>query len=181
MVERWCQETYTFHFPIGKATITLEDVAVLLGLPVDGAPVIAADTLRTIEERQALCQELLGATPPSHCFSFGRLRISWLVGQIGAMPAGELPADVLVRYARITILCIIGGHYLADNSDSMVKLMYLPLLRDLDDCGRLSWGSAVLAWLYRCLCRGTLQGTRAILGALMLLQVRLTIYDRIIN
>ncbi|RYR31856.1 hypothetical protein Ahy_B01g056787 [Arachis hypogaea] len=32
---------------------------------------------------------------------------------------------------------------------------WLPLLEDLDRCGRLSWGSAVLAWLYRQMCRAT--------------------------
>ena len=57
MVERWREETHTFHFPIGEATITLQGVSVLLGLPIDGDPVIAPDTLRTVEQRQAICLE----------------------------------------------------------------------------------------------------------------------------
>ncbi|RYR20831.1 hypothetical protein Ahy_B03g066072 [Arachis hypogaea] len=32
---------------------------------------------------------------------------------------------------------------------------WLPLLEDLDTCGRLSWGSAMLAWLYHQMCRAT--------------------------
>ena len=36
LVQRWRLETYAFHFHIGEMTITLQDVAVLTGLLVDG-------------------------------------------------------------------------------------------------------------------------------------------------
>ena len=36
LLERWRSETHTFHFPHGETTVTLEDVVVLLGLPIDG-------------------------------------------------------------------------------------------------------------------------------------------------
>ena len=90
------------------------------------------------------------------------------------MPTTYLAPDILEQYARIAILCILGGHYLSDCSDSMVKVMYLPLLRDLDAYGRLSWGSAILAWLYQCLCRAASRGQWDIPGTLILLQVLLT-------
>ncbi|QHO29870.1 uncharacterized protein DS421_8g228570 [Arachis hypogaea] len=38
-VERWRPETQTFHMPFRECTITLQDVAYQLGLPVDGLPV----------------------------------------------------------------------------------------------------------------------------------------------
>ena len=36
LVERWRQETHTFHLPLGEATITLLNVALLTRLPIDG-------------------------------------------------------------------------------------------------------------------------------------------------
>ncbi|RYR04687.1 hypothetical protein Ahy_B06g084467 [Arachis hypogaea] len=39
LVERWRPETHTFVLPIGEVTVTLEDVAHIFGLPIDGEPV----------------------------------------------------------------------------------------------------------------------------------------------
>jgi len=36
MLERWHEETNSFHLPVGEITITLEDVACLLGIPITG-------------------------------------------------------------------------------------------------------------------------------------------------
>jgi hypothetical protein len=39
LVERWRPETQTFHLPFGEMTVTLQDVSVLWGLPIQGEPV----------------------------------------------------------------------------------------------------------------------------------------------
>ena len=36
LVDRWRPETHTFHLPCGEMAPTLQDVAYLLGLPLDG-------------------------------------------------------------------------------------------------------------------------------------------------
>ncbi|KAL9683305.1 hypothetical protein QQ045_015125 [Rhodiola kirilowii] len=40
VIERWRLETHTFHFNEGEATITLQDVSLLTGLPIEGEPVM---------------------------------------------------------------------------------------------------------------------------------------------
>jgi aryl carrier-like protein len=39
LVDRWRPETHTFHLRCGEATVTLQDFATILGLPIDDTPV----------------------------------------------------------------------------------------------------------------------------------------------
>ena len=40
LVDQWHPETHTFHFPFGKMSVTLRDVAMLTGLPIRGASLV---------------------------------------------------------------------------------------------------------------------------------------------
>ncbi|RYR28100.1 hypothetical protein Ahy_B01g052210 [Arachis hypogaea] len=75
---------------------------------------------------------------------------------------GELEQDTteerLMRYTRGYIMHLIGGLLFPDASDSRVHIRWLPVLEDLELCGPLLWGSAVLAWLYRQMCWVTEHG-----------------------
>ncbi|KAG8499173.1 hypothetical protein CXB51_005607 [Gossypium anomalum] len=60
LVERWCTETHTFIMPCGECTITLEDVAMQLGLRVNGAVVTGRSK---VLEPSVVCHKLLGRSP----------------------------------------------------------------------------------------------------------------------
>jgi len=64
-VERWRPETHTFHLSCGKATITLQDVSVLLGLPVDGNSLIGSTNIDGID----MCEQYLGVRPNANALA----------------------------------------------------------------------------------------------------------------
>ncbi|KAK9987699.1 hypothetical protein SO802_027938 [Lithocarpus litseifolius] len=65
LVERWRPETHTFHLPHGEMSITLEDVEVILGLPIDGEVLIGPTAVEGGDWKQ-LCVELLGFEVPAN-------------------------------------------------------------------------------------------------------------------
>ncbi|KAH1121613.1 hypothetical protein J1N35_004773 [Gossypium stocksii] len=68
------------------------------------------------------------------------------------------------------IMHVIRGVLMSDANNNKVHLMYLPLLIDLHNVHSYSWGSAILAMLYRELCRTTKPDAVDIGGCLILLQ-----------
>ncbi|KAK5840536.1 hypothetical protein PVK06_009438 [Gossypium arboreum] len=75
LVERWRPETHTFHLLCGECTVTLEDVALQFGLPIDGDAVTGVSA---IDESAALCYSLLGASPGDAESTFSELKFTWL-------------------------------------------------------------------------------------------------------
>jgi len=169
LVERWRPETHTFHMPGGECTITLQDIAVQFGLPVDGEPVTGS----LQHDWKQICEDFLGVRPLD--LKGSRLSLPWLASQFT-----ELSPDAddvsIQRYARAYIMQLIGGFLFADKSNTLVHLMFLPLLASFEQAGNYSWGGACLAWLYRELCRASHAQALDIVGPLILLQV--WAYDR---
>ncbi|KAH1128987.1 hypothetical protein J1N35_000365 [Gossypium stocksii] len=62
LVERWHPETHTFHLLSGEVIITLQDVAVQLGLSINGEAVTG---LRRLPDLWGTCERLLGRVPPT--------------------------------------------------------------------------------------------------------------------
>ncbi|KAF1879904.1 hypothetical protein Lal_00022808 [Lupinus albus] len=154
LVERWRPETHTFHLPNGEGSITLEDIAYQLGLPIDSDVVTGVTSLEWDNNSNELARLHISTTP-------------------------EDADDIVIHHdARAFILRMIGGLLMPDTSGSRVHLMYLPLLEDLSETFNYIWGSAVLVCLYRGLCRAALISRQIeICGCLLLLQS--WAYDRI--
>lgn len=171
LIERWHQETHTFHLPWGEATVTLQDIAVLWGLRVDGLPVTLVDRVLTLDERKAMIQELLGFNPSTDCFKEGRLKVvSFFPLLENALPEDAPDAQVR-QYARMYILILLSGQLFADTSGNLVSLHWFDYIRDIEGLAQYSWGSAVLASLYRAMCRACQTSASSTAGPYMLLQV----------
>ncbi|KAL0431293.1 UNVERIFIED_CONTAM: Serine/threonine-protein phosphatase 7 long form [Sesamum radiatum] len=155
-----------------EATITLEDVQIIWALPIDGLPVICLDIERSTEEWQIYCREYLGFSPDEEAFKGSRLHTHAIMNFIRTVEfTHDTPRPTVVQYTRCIVMLLLGGLMCPDSSGNMVPLLYLSKLEEINAARNYSWGSAVLAFLYRELCHASLKGKAAIGGALQLLQI----------
>ncbi|XP_027337444.1 protein MAIN-LIKE 2-like [Abrus precatorius] len=145
LVERWRLETHTFHLPPGECTITLQDISVLLGLRINGRPVIAPIGSNYAD----IVEESLGIRPSRADFVGSFLKTSWLDQHFTHVTMHAHNPLQITRFARAYMLRLIGGFMLSDHSSSKVSVRYLPLLENFTVTDEYSWGSAVLRFLYR--------------------------------
>ncbi|KAG8480813.1 hypothetical protein CXB51_025545 [Gossypium anomalum] len=116
LVERWRPEMHIFHLPCGECTITLEDMALQLGLSVDGRVV----TERVIvTDKEDLCDTLLGKV--SNKFQCDRIEIKWLEDNFGELDEYTITLEK-ERYARAFILRLIGGLLMPKKSQILVHI-----------------------------------------------------------
>ena len=155
---------HTFHVPIGEMTITLQDVAIILGLRIDEPAVTRTCVLDVAE----LCGELLNVTPPTDALRGFVVSIRWLCDQLST-PAPDTNEVALKRSARGFILSLMGSFLFVDKKGVHVHLFFLPLLQDLTHTTTYSWGGAVLAHTYHELCRVILDRRRSISGCITLI------------
>ncbi|XP_025629824.1 serine/threonine-protein phosphatase 7 long form homolog [Arachis hypogaea] len=155
LVERWHPETHTFHFPVGECAVTLEDVALILGLPTNGLPV-TEPTLSSYEALEAECLDQFGVAPMKADCRGSFIKLVWFRALKNRL--------VLVDEVQIQRTVMFG-----DKSAAGVHWKFLPLLRNFGGIIQFSWGSACLAHMYRSLCRATCVDCKEIDGPLTLL------------
>ncbi|XP_074368492.1 serine/threonine-protein phosphatase 7 long form homolog [Apium graveolens] len=171
-VERWRPETHTFYFPVGEVTITLQDVDVRLGLPVDGDAVISDVTPGPDMSWRSYVAELFGKDPDSKKEMNGsRVRLSF----ISSCAPARLPQDASANDIQFQVLCylvhLFGGVLFTDHSGGLFHPIFLHFIHDLDMCENYAWGAAVLAYLYRELCKTSKKEVHEVAGCLLLLRL----------
>ncbi|KAH1213457.1 Serine/threonine-protein phosphatase 7 long form [Glycine max] len=138
LIERWRPETHTFHLRCGEATITLQDVSILLGLHTEGAPLIGQTNLDWAE----LCEELLGVRAQEGELQGSVVKLSWLAHHFSEINIHDVNVEQLQRFTRAWILRFIGGVLFVDKSSSKVSLRYLQFLQDFEQCSTYAWRPA---------------------------------------
>ncbi|KAH0722138.1 hypothetical protein KY289_005182 [Solanum tuberosum] len=100
----------------------------------------------------------------------GYLRDHLQVDSIG----DATPVERVEKISRLYMLVILGGILFPNTSGNLISLQYLAFLDPIHDVGKYSWGSAVLAYLYRALCRASIGNVVDICGFIPLLQIHTT-------
>ncbi|KAL8550302.1 hypothetical protein ACS0TY_008941 [Phlomoides rotata] len=102
LVEGWRPETHTFHFLNGEATVTLQDVAIIWGLNIDGEPLTIDEHHRTAEEWSWYCTEMLGFTPLDTDFkSKTRIKLSAISSHLlNIVISDDIDQETVDQYAR---------------------------------------------------------------------------------
>ncbi|QHO29257.1 uncharacterized protein DS421_8g223680 [Arachis hypogaea] len=168
LVERWRPESHTFVLPVGEVTVTLEDVAHIFGLPIDGEPVSGwTDSSSDFVRSQSMA--VFGREPVVSGNSKSYIKLGWVRRIRDAEPLDT--EESIRRYVRCQIFCLLGSTLFTDKSTTYAHAKYLPLLRDFERIHTYSWGSACLAHLYRALCRASRYDTKEMDGPLNLLFV----------
>ncbi|RYQ89999.1 hypothetical protein Ahy_B09g096338 isoform H [Arachis hypogaea] len=122
------------------------DVAYQLGLPVDGRYVSG---FLQIQKFAVNC--------------------TWFQETFGECPEGA-DEETVRRFARAYIMMLLGTQLFADKSGNRIHIRWLPFVARLEEMGSYNWGSAALAWLYRCMCRVANRHVVKLAGPLQLLQ-----------
>jgi hypothetical protein len=157
LAERWRPETHSFHLCIGEATITLEDVEVLLGLRTDGEAVTGRESYPSDGDMPGYLERLLGFVPERDTRTTIRLN-SIKDHLIRHRRRVQISEEEALQRARCHVAILLAGCFFPDKSQNKIDLFLLQLLEDPKRCASLSWGSAVLAYTYRALCHAARSG-----------------------
>lgn len=126
------------YLPCVECTITLEDVQLQLGLPVDGPVMtgsVQANNWRDVRKK------LLGKVSKTICGA--RIDMNWLRKNFGQLNEDSTQVQ-REQQARVYILLIIKGVLMPDKSRNLVHLRWLLKHVNFREAGKLSWWLAVL-------------------------------------
>ena len=171
--ERWQPETNTFHMPFGEMSITLDDVATLLGIPVVGHMVPCTEL--SMKRAKKILRRLLGVSrvDADTALSTGRgpnIQLQWLRSKFADVTDSR--SDRRIVYAtRAYLLHLLGCTLFVDKSGSHVPVALLASLDDLGAISGYAWGASALAYMYRQLGLASRAGVSGIAGYMTLIQV----------
>jgi hypothetical protein len=114
LVDKWRPETHSFHLPCGEMTITLQDVSMVLALPIRGHAVTGSTSSIGWRER---VQELLGIapdppTPPAKDSKTSGVSLKWLEDNFQDLDDDAGEVDVVRHAVRMSCTCLELSYFL---------------------------------------------------------------------
>ncbi|KAK1604366.1 hypothetical protein QYE76_028039 [Lolium multiflorum] len=148
LVDRWRPETHTFHLRAGEMTPTLQDVSMILGLPIQGEPLCMNTACDGWREQMA---NLIGMAPPAPANPKERAPagapFAWIRTNFGELLPEGAERDTIRTYTRVYLWYMLSRTLFADSGGKLAHWCWLKALTVLER--RWSWGTAALAYLYR--------------------------------
>uniref|UniRef100_K3YMG6 SWIM-type domain-containing protein n=1 Tax=Setaria italica TaxID=4555 RepID=K3YMG6_SETIT len=140
--------------PVWRDDHHMQDIAMILDLPLEGHPVMGIIQNENWRDMVAMYIGIRLPEPKDGDNSKKTSGVSsaWLREHFNVCPQGAND-EVVQRYARVWLWNFVSTFLLPDAAGNTVPWMVLPILgQDWDNIALYSWGSTVLAWLYRQLC-----------------------------
>lgn len=146
LIERWIPETNSFHFMSDEATITLEDVACIYWLPIDGEPVCGLTQSSTINLAQVF-DDLVDIVLDNKISYWVTVNFTQFRRHFGEGDPSKLHYE---RVAQAFIFCLISRMLFQNSSRSRGLGFIIKLFRKFEG---LEWGPSCLTSLYWALSR----------------------------
>ncbi|XP_058748402.1 protein MAIN-LIKE 1-like [Vicia villosa] len=165
--ERWHLETSSFHLPHGDITITLDDIACLLHIPIRGT-LLSHGKLMKEEPREMLIMELgvnpedaleeVEGTCEAHVrFHFLRRRYDAELLTAQAAAGDDDEVDIHRQQAlRCYFLFMLDTQLFMNTSSTYTDVVYLRYLSDIARVREYNLGAATLVYSYHRLEEGYL-------------------------
>ncbi|XP_057724730.1 protein MAIN-LIKE 1-like isoform X2 [Arachis stenosperma] len=102
LVERWRPETHTFHLPVCECVVTLEDVALILGLSTNGLP-ITRPSLSSFEAMEAECLDQFSVVPMKSECQGSFIKLTWFQGLKDRLVLAD---DIHIQRALCRTSCV---------------------------------------------------------------------------
>ncbi|KAH1193806.1 Protein MAIN-LIKE 1 [Glycine max] len=168
-VERWHNETSTFHLPVGELMITLDDVSSLLHLPITGA--LHSFHALSMEETRFLLIELLEVSAEEARAETTLTRGAYVqLGWVQDIYEMRCQARRWIVAAHAYLVHLVDCTLFANKSATYVHVVHLNAFRDLGQSGGYAWGVAALVHMYDQLDEASRITTRQLARYLTLLQ-----------